>query len=141
MMNIKVMAILSAILMWLMPIVPLLILVGGFIMFDTFFGIWAAKKNGILITSRRFSRIVSKMISYTATIILVYGMDKYIIDYWVGDMIITKLAAGVLCFVEGFSIDEKIRAINDNKGVAYFLDKIFKFVKEGKDKIADILSK
>lgn len=108
----KILIILSA---FLMPIKPLLILVGLMIFLDTIFGVWKCKKDGTKITSKGLSSIVSKMVLYQASVILFFALEKFL----VGDFILlftsiplflTKVVATLLVGIELLSISENIEA-------------------------------
>lgn len=137
-----VFGLLSSIFVWLTPTLPLILLVGAFILTDTLFGVYASYKDKGRgsIKSRKLARIISKLIIYTGAILLVFGLDTLILSTFIDGLIITKLAAGVLCFIEGFSIDEKIRKFNDDKGIVYYLTKTFDFIKGFKNGFNDIIN-
>lgn len=109
--------ILSLILAFFIPLAPLVITVGLCITIDTIFGVIRAKKVNEKITSRRLSKLVSKMLLYQLTLLTVFVLEKFIL----GDFIIyftainlflSKLVACVLCFVELKSIHESFEIIS-----------------------------
>lgn len=132
----------SSIFVFFAPVYPLILLVGAFIIVDTLFGVYASwkDKGKKSIKSRKLARLISKLVVYTGVILLVFGLDTLIISTYVGGLLITKLVAGVLCFIEGFSIDEKIRKFNHDKGVVYYLTKFFDFVKGVKNGFNDLIN-
>ena len=133
---------LSSIFVFLTPVLPLIILVGFFISADTLLGVYTAKKLKNKVTSRKLSRIIGKLIIYTGTILLVFGLDTQIFGMFIEtDLLITKLGAGVLCFIEGFSIDENIRKINKDRGTVYYVQKMFDLIKTTKKKYNDTFTK
>jgi multisubunit Na+/H+ antiporter MnhG subunit len=106
----KVLIVLSA---FLLPIKPLIVLVGVCICLDTIFGVWKAKKIGEKITSKGLSSIVSKMVLYQSSVILFFALEKFL----VGDFILlftsiplflTKVIATLLIGIELTSISENI---------------------------------
>jgi hypothetical protein len=106
----KVLIVLSA---FLLPIKPLIILVGLCIFLDTIFGVWKAKKTNNKITSKGLSSIVSKMVLYQSAVILFFALEKFL----VGDFILlftsiplflTKVIATLLIGIELTSISENI---------------------------------
>lgn len=108
--------ILFPLLAWLIPIKPLIILVGLFILVDTAFGIWKSYKLNIPITSRRLSNIVSKMVLYQSALILFFAIEIFIL----GDFILlftsiklflTKIISIILVGVEITSISESLKAV------------------------------
>jgi hypothetical protein len=125
---------------FLAPTYPLILLVGIFIIVDTLFGVYTSWKLGVPILSRKLARLISKLVVYTTVILLVYLLDYNIISHFTTLMLPTKLAAGALCFIEGFSIDEKIRKINDNKGTVFYLTKMFNFLKGLKNGYNDVIN-
>ena len=104
------------------PIKALLILVGLFIASDSVFGMIRAKKVGEALTSRRFSKIVSKMVLYQLAVLSFYALDKLIL----GDLIslfftvpfqflVTKVVALMLVTIE-------LQSIRENIKIAYGVD-------------------
>jgi hypothetical protein len=109
--------ILSGLILFFAPIHGLLIAVGVGIILDTFTGIFKSiKLNGwVSIKSRRLSHIVSKMLLYQITIILLYVIDnfllnEFIIQHFTIQFMFTKLVAILLIFIELVSIKENIEA-------------------------------
>lgn len=141
-MKTAILGFITSICVFLSPTFPLIILVGLFIMADTILGL---VKSYILkedILSRKLARIASKLIIYTAAILLVFGLDTQILSMFIEtDLMITKLGAAVLCFIEGFSMDENIRKINNDRGLKYYLTKTIKAVKNLKDGFNSVINK
>ena len=116
--NLKVstLAILGIVLAFLMPIIPLILIVGAAIGLDTVFGILRARKLKEPVTSRRLSKIVSKMVLYNSAVVLFFCIEKYVL----GDFtlmvtaipfVLTKLVTTTLLFIEITSISESYKAI------------------------------
>ena len=104
----KILVILSA---FLMPIKPLMILVGLMIFLDTIFGIWKCKKQGTKVTSKGLSAIVSKMVLYETAVILFYALEKFMFGDFVLlftaiPLFLTKVVAILLVGIELTSISE-----------------------------------
>lgn len=98
----------------LMPIKPLILLVGVCISLDTFFGIYRAIKQRKKITSRALSEVISKMALYEFALILFYFIDSIILNdiaksFTPVDLFVTKMVAAVLVSVEVLSILENIK--------------------------------
>ena len=98
----------------LMPIKPLILLVGVCISLDTFFGIYRAVKQRKRITSRALSAVISKMALYEFALILFYFIDSIILNdiaksFTPVDLFVTKMVAAVLVSVEVLSILENIK--------------------------------
>lgn len=109
----KVFLLISA---FLMPIKPLLLTVGFFIILDTIFAIYRSYKIGIEITSRRFSGVISKMFLYQIVVISAFILEKIILtDFIYGvvniDLFLTKLVALVLISNELKSLDENYKIL------------------------------
>lgn len=138
-------SVLISIWLFILPTEPLITLVGLFIFGDTIMGLIASYVKKEPIISRKLFRLATKLFLYTAAILLIYGLDVLIISDVFGfessKFIITKVAVGSLCVIEGFSIDEKIRKMNKNRGVKYYWNKIIKMVKSAKKDINDINEK
>lgn len=135
----------AIIIAFLMPIVPLILVVGVFIFTDTIIGIWRAKRMQQAITSKRLSNIVSKMVLYQAAIILFFILEKYILGDIVGFFIsipwfITKLIACTLCSIELKSIDESVQMVTQISVWARF-KLMLKRTSEMKNEIEDVIEK
>lgn len=119
------------------PLFPLMLIITIMVIFDTFVGRWYARQKGELITSGKTRKgICSKLIAYLSVIVLVYLLDRYIINeitrnYVWFDYLFTKFWTGFLVWIEFTSIDEKVKWIK-GEGIS---DKISKFVKSLKSVI------
>lgn len=126
----------------LSPIKIFLVLVGIFIFIDTILGIWAAKKTGIKIESRKLSKFISKMFVYNMVVILAFLLDKYLLGeffllFLSIPLAITKLTTIGLVLNEAYSMDEKVRNV---KGVGIWdifskLLGLAKFIKKQKEEV------
>lgn len=101
---------------FLTPIIPLMVIVFGAILLDTVFGILRARKVKEEITSRRLSKIISKLLLYQLVIILAFSTEKFILSDIIGifcqiHLIGTKLVTTVLLFIEGTSISENYKIL------------------------------
>lgn len=132
---------------WLffIPVEPLIVLVGAFIVADTIMGLYTAWRLKEPIVSRKLSRLAIKLLLYTGATLLVYGLDTLIISDIFGldssKFIFTKITVGALCSIELFSIDEKIRKFNDEKGFKFYWKRTLALVKGIKKDINDINEK
>jgi hypothetical protein len=106
---------LSGLILFFAPIQGLLIAVAFGILLDTFTGVFkSVKLNGwCSIRSRRLSHIISKMLLYQTTILLLYVIDKFLLNEFVKlhftiDFMFTKLVAILLIFIELVSIKENV---------------------------------
>jgi len=107
---------LVSLLSFFLPVVPLLLLVGGFILIDTILGIWAAKKRGEKITSRKLGNIIPKMILYQMAVLSAFVLDVWLLGEFIKlilsiDLLFTKLVAMTLVFIEILSINENFTFI------------------------------
>lgn len=114
-----------ALVAFLLPIVPLLLIIGFAILVDTIFGIIASKKCNEPILSNKLARVLTKSVIYMSLTLLAYGIDVILINallmnYFKIHLLFTKLVGVGIVIVEVFSIDEKIRKMNDNKGIWYY---------------------
>jgi len=107
--------ILSGLILFFAPIHGLLIAVGVGIILDTFTGIFKSiKLNGwVSIRSRKLSNVISKMLLYQICIILLFAIDKFLLNEFVTQhftiqFMFTKLVAILLIFIELVSIKENI---------------------------------
>lgn len=116
------------------PIVSLLILVGVAIFVDTIIGLYSSFRLKTPILSRKLSRIVSKMFVYQGAVLLFFAIDNLIINEIIlatisVQFLLTKVVSLMLISIEGFSIDEKIRNFNNNKGVSFYFKRLLKLAK------------
>jgi hypothetical protein len=105
----------ASILLLFAPIYGLLIAVASAIILDTFTGIFKSIKiNGWKsVRSRKLSNIVSKMLLYEVCILLLFLMDKYVLNEFIKhafgfEFMFTKICAILLMFIELVSIKENI---------------------------------
>lgn len=127
------------------PIQAIILLVFAFIVADTAFGIWAAKKTGKKLSSKKLSAFIGKMIVYLALLLLSFGLGSLLLDEFLFyiikiKLLTTKVTAITLCFAEIFSIDEKLKMVNPNKGLWYHFKRVLgvaKYVKKEADELID----
>jgi len=141
----KAMVVLGSIAALLAPIQWVLILVGMFIVLDTCFGIWAAKKTKKKLTSRRFSGFISKMFIYQLVVITVYALDKLLLGefllYFINiHLVLTKITAICLIFAEVFSINEKLIMVK-GKGFWSYFKRVIGLAKRIKSETEDLTEK
>ena len=105
----------ASLLLLFVPIYGLLVAVGTAIVLDTFTGVFKSiKLHGLKsIRSRKLSAIVSKMLLYEVTVLLLFLMDKYLLNEFVIqwfsiEYMFTKMCAIVLIFIELVSVKENI---------------------------------
>ena len=130
--------------LFLAPIQGLLIAVGVAIALDTFTGIFKSVHlhGWHSIRSRKLSNVVSKMLLYQITVILIFLMDKFLLNEFIQihftiNFMFTKLVAILLLLIELTSIKENIeKALNVDLWVK--LKGIFNRAKEIKEDINEI---
>lgn len=127
---------------FLAPIYGIMLTVGVCILADTVMGVWKAKKLKETITSRKLSQIISKMFLYQATVMLIYAVDKFILDgiiqqFFTVPLLATKMVALTLISIELFSMDENFRAVKKKGFWDYFkeLSARAKQIKDETDKL------
>lgn len=102
--------------MFLLPIKPLILSVGAFVVLDTIVGIIRSRKMCISITSKRFNQIWIKTLLYQGVVITTYFIDIAILNE-LTTMIIsleyltTKLVCLGVIANEVKSIDESLKQI------------------------------
>jgi hypothetical protein len=137
--------IVSSLILLFIPIYGILIAVATAIILDTFTGIFkSVKLNGWnSFRSRRLSHIISKMLLYEICILLLFVIDKFILNEfifkWLSiDFMFTKICAILLIFIELVSIKENIEAAF-KIDIWKILKKLFLRAKEVKSNINDII--
>jgi hypothetical protein len=115
------------------PAVPLLLTIGFLVVVDFIFAIYRQwKQDPKQITSRKMSNTITKLGTYTLTILAIFFLEKYIL---VEVLPITKIAAGLICLVELKSIDESFYILNK-----YSLwTKIIALIKRGESNTKSII--
>lgn len=112
----KIFLLLQVICAFLLPIKSLIILVGLLIILDTISGIFKTKKTKEEITSRKLSRVISKMLLYQCGLITFFILEKYllgefIISFSSIEFFLTKIVAVFFCGVELMSLNENIKVV------------------------------
>lgn len=108
---------LTVLLLFFAPIQELVMVVGLAILCDTFTGIYKSVKldGWKSIRSRKLSNIISKMVLYEISIIVLYPIDKFLLNELLLNIVSvqyfsTKVACVLLILVELTSIKENIEA-------------------------------
>jgi hypothetical protein len=106
---------LASILLLFVPIYGILIAVGTAIILDTFTGVFKSIKlhGWKSVKSRKLSNIVSKMMLYEICILLLFVIDKFVLNEFVKhvfgfEFMFTKICAILLMFIELVSVKENI---------------------------------
>jgi hypothetical protein len=115
--KLSIYAILGIIFSFLIPIIPLFLIIGVSIVIDTVFGILRAKKLKQKITSRGLSKLISKMVLYDSAVLLFFCIEKFILGDIIGvftsiPFILTKIVATTILFIELKSINENYEIIS-----------------------------
>jgi hypothetical protein len=114
-MRVYLLNILAGLLLFFTPIQGLVITVGLIVLLDTFTGIFKSVKlkGWCSIRSRILSNIISKMLLYEMCILVLFPIDKFLLN----DLLIrlisvqyfaTKLTCIVVILIEGTSVKENI---------------------------------
>ena len=105
----------TSVLLLFVPVYGLLISVGAAIILDTITGIFKSIKllGWPSIKSRKLSNVISKMALYEVCILLLFVMDKFVLNEFIKhafgfDFMFTKICAILLIFTELVSIKENI---------------------------------
>jgi hypothetical protein len=108
---------LTVLLLFFAPIQQLVMVVGLAILCDTFTGIYKSVKldGWKSIRSRKLSNIISKMVLYEVSIIVLFPIDKFLLNELLLNIVSvqffsTKVACVLLILVELTSIKENIEA-------------------------------
>jgi len=117
-------ALLIAITAILTPAVPIIILTGVLIFSDTATGIWAAVKRKEKITSRALGRTATKIVLYSAVILLTFGFEVFFPALQYVHM--GQIASGYICLVELKSIYENVSDITGLDVWSHLVGKIEK---------------
>jgi hypothetical protein len=130
----------TTLIVFFVPIQPLLIIIGSFIAMDTVLGIAKAYITRKEITSIKLSRVIFKMLIYQAVVLMLYPIDVFIIEteLFGYENFATKLGAFILIFIESLSIEENIKAINHGKGFKYYFEKLINSLKSAKEQINSV---
>ncbi len=112
----SIITIYGIIIAFLMPIIPLIIIVGVAIVLDAIISIRKSKKLKQPITSRKLSKSISKMVLYNSAVILFFCIEHWILGDFIGlltsiPFVLTKLVTAFLLYVEGLSIQENLKAM------------------------------
>jgi hypothetical protein len=92
----------------LSPIKTLLLTIGFLIAADFIFGIIRAYTKKEIISSRKMSNTIGKILLYNLAIISVYFLDKYLIG---SGLHLEKVAAGLIGLTEFKSLDESFKTL------------------------------
>jgi len=117
-------ALLIAITAILTPAVPIIIFTGVLIFSDTATGIWAAVKRKEKITSRALGRTATKIVLYSAVILLTFGFEVFFPALQYVHM--GQIASGYICLVELKSIYENVSDITGLDVWSHLVGKIEK---------------
>lgn len=138
--------ILTGLLLFFTPIHGLIVTVGLIVLLDTFTGIFKSVKlkGWCSIRSRTLSNIISKMLLYEMCIIILFPIDKFLLNELIIHLVsvqyfATKLTCIIIILIEGTSIKENIEEALKIK-IWDILKKILSRAKEVKNDIDDLNS-
>lgn len=98
---------------FLEPINTLILWLLIFIAVDMISGVWAAYKEGEIITSHGLQRTIVKFLMYSATVILLQGIDVYMLTFV--ECYLAKIGCTLICGIELYSIFENCYRITGNE--------------------------
>lgn len=106
------------------PIYPAMIAVGSLIILDTLFGIAASKKRNEKLSSRKFSRLLTKLLAYNFLIISAHIVTLYL----VASLPLVKITLGFLAVNEFLSISESFSVLTNMNFVAFIKSYLNNFI-------------
>lgn len=121
-----------SVMVFLLPIKPLLLSVGFLIACDFIIGLYKSYKLGEDITSRKMGHSISKIFLYTLAVVVLHVFETYVLQ---SGLPLPKMASILICLVELKSIDEHIKLLT---GLSLY-DKLFKMIKRGSSETKDLL--
>lgn len=119
------------VILFFVPIYPMVFLVGLSTLLDTGFGIWKSKSLGEEVSSKICRKgLLPKLKSYTIAILLLYVADYYIVNEFTKlfisiDYVSTKLVSIGLIVIEIKSMDESFKKVKNYS----FIEKLYKNLK------------
>jgi len=135
---------LLAVVTFFTPVAPLMLIAIAAILLDTFFGVLASIKLKKPLLSRKFQRICIKLLIYLPLIAISFPIDLYILNAFTEQtfnvpLFLTRLATTIIVGIELFSVDEKIRAFNEEKGFAYYFKKILHVLRSARKSLSSVV--
>lgn len=83
-----------------------------FVSVDMISGVYASLIEGKIITSHKLQRTIVKLFMYSTTVILLHGIDVYMIPF---DLCLARISCGLICGIELYSIFENCYRITGNQ--------------------------
>lgn len=128
---------------FLLPVQPLLICIFICTLVDAGFGIWASKKNNVKITSKRATHTLIKLLVYGTLVIIVFILDKLILGEFLRifsdiENFGTKVTAILIVANEIYSVDEKLRGVNEGKGLYFYFKRALSAAKKVKSEVNEL---
>ena len=102
----------SAIAGFFAPIQMLIVWTAVFVLIDLVSGVWAAKKRGELLTSRKLRKTIDKIAWFSLAIVLAFILDVKILTF--AALYLANGTAGLCCGTELYSIFENAYQITGN---------------------------
>lgn len=133
----------NAVLMIVLPVGVYLLLIGGVIVIDSYYGVIVSKKQNRPFNLYYFLKMYGVKISrYTPAMIGVYWMDykilnEIVLNFFNVDLFITRIICGVLMSTEIISINRNFKIIH-GKSIGEMLLDVWKVGKKASDKIKEI---
>lgn len=108
------------VLIFTLPIHPIMMTTLALVMADIVTGIWASKKEGKAITSQKFKRKIVLLCCYMLGIFLAFLIETYMVQ----EAPLVKALAGLIAFTEGKSISENFHRITGMDLWKLFIEKL-----------------
>lgn len=130
---------LSLLAAFVLPVQVYLLLIGGVILLDSYYGAMWANKNGDKFSVLKLLKgIRNKMAIYTPAMLGVFWLDFHLLNEFVTQFInvqsaVTKIGCAILISTELASINDKINKLTGTS-LRQRMNNTFKFFKESKDK-------
>lgn len=134
---------LSLLAAFVLPVQVYLLLIGGVILLDSYYGaMWARKSGEKFSALKLFKGIRNKMAIYTPAMLGVFWLDFHLLNEFVTQFInvqsaVTKIGCAILISTELSSINEKINNLTGTS-LRQRMKNTFKFFKESKDKYDEL---
>lgn len=135
--------ILSLFLALVLPVQIYLLLIGGAILMDSYYGaLWAKKNKNKFNLVKLFRGIRNKMAIYTPAMLGIFWLDfhllnEFVLQFITVDSAVTKLGCAILISTELASINQKINYLT-GVSLRQRMKNTFKFFKDSKESIEDI---
>jgi hypothetical protein len=137
-------SLISTVVYFFTPVVPLLIVAAIAIGIDVYWGVKASQKKGIGFKSRILrKRIVNKLVAYHLVIISFFVIDRFLLNQFIMlyfehiEFAATKFLTLFIVFIEATSVNENYKIVHGKSLVERFRSMI-KTIRGGKETIDEL---